>query len=231
MDKINRINNINNIENIKAEFLQKQRVKINNFLEHQFAELLYKHALIEKAWILSTGIDKMKYEKNSTAQFQKLNDAQIKNVGNAFSNDRFSYIFYRAFNGEKMTFLEYSIRQMLSSNDFIDILNQITGLGLTKLTTMFLSKYKSGNFLSPHSDKGNGRLAFVINLSKFWKPQYGGVLHFMNEDRTEILESFVPSFNTFVIFHVPEEKGIPHFVGHVAPNVKHSRYSITGWFD
>jgi S-adenosylmethionine decarboxylase len=30
---------------------------------------------------------------------------------------------------------------------------------------------------------------------------------------------------------VPEDKGIPHFVGHIAPNVKHIRYSITGWFD
>jgi Rps23 Pro-64 3,4-dihydroxylase Tpa1-like proline 4-hydroxylase len=129
-----------------------------------------------------------------------------------------------------MSFLEYSLRKMLDSKEFINILNEITGLDLKNLTTMFLSKYKSGNFLSPHSDKGNGKLAFVINLTKFWKPQYGGALHFMNNDRTEIIDTIVPSFNTFFIFNVPSDTGIPHFVSHIAPNVKYSRYAITGWF-
>ena len=105
-------------------------------------------------------------------------------------------------------------------------MNKITGLELTHLTTLFISKYKSGNFLSPHSDRGNGRLAFVINLTKFWKPQYGGNLHFMNDDRTEILDTFVPEFNNLVVFYVPEGDGVPH----VDPNVKHNRFAVTGWF-
>jgi Rps23 Pro-64 3,4-dihydroxylase Tpa1-like proline 4-hydroxylase len=53
----------------------------------------------------------------------------------------------------------------------------------------------------------------------------------MNDNRTDIIDSFVPLFNSFIIFKVPTESGIPHFVSHVSPNVKFSRYAITGWFD
>jgi Rps23 Pro-64 3,4-dihydroxylase Tpa1-like proline 4-hydroxylase len=134
-------------------------------------------------------------------------------------------------NGTNMSFHEFSLRQILSSQNFINQLNEITGLELKKLTTLFASKYKSGNFLSTHSDKGNGRLAFVINLTKYWKPQYGGNLHFMNNDRTEIIDTFVPGFNNLIIFYIPPDIGIPHYVSHVINGVKYNRYAISGWFE
>ena len=67
-----------------------------NFLNEQFAELLYKHATLEKNWILSTGIDNNKYEKANNKQNEKINALQIKNVNNAFFKNQFSYIFYRS---------------------------------------------------------------------------------------------------------------------------------------
>ncbi len=231
IDVLNELNE-ERINELNIEFGLKKRLKINNFLKNIFAEELYKYALLEKNWILATGIDKNKYEKAATQQNDKVNSLQIKNIQTAFGNDQFTYNFYRTMNANnKMSYLEYTFRNILSSNDFICKLNKITGLELTKLTTIFLSKYKSGSFLSPHSDKGNGKLAFVINLTKNWKPQYGGVLHFMNDERTEIIDSFIPSFNTLMIFEVPVETGIPHFVSHIAPNVKYNRYALTGWFD
>ena len=227
----NIINNIENIEFLNEEFNKNRRIKITNFLNINIAELLVKYALNEKKWILSTGIDKNKYEKHTTKENDKINALQIKNVNDAFSKNQFSYIFHRSMNSVNMSYIEFTLRKFLNSEFFINKLNEITNLNLTQLTTLFMSKYSSGNFLSPHSDKGNGRLAFVINLTKFWKPQYGGNLHFLSDDRTEIIDTFVPQFNTFVIFYVPEENGIPHYVSHVVPNVKLSRYSITGWFN
>ena len=227
----NIINKIENIDDLRAVFETKQKLKIDKFLNEQFAENLYKHAFLEKNWSLSTGINNQKYDKKDTLQNQRINTLQIENVNNAFKKDQFSYVFYRSMNGINMSYFEFALREILSSESFIDILNEITNLKLSKLTTLFMSKYKSGNFLSPHSDKGNGRLAFVINLSKFWKPQYGGSLHFMNKERTEITETYVPQFNNFLIFNVPEIEGISHFVGHVSPNIKFSRYAITGWFN
>lgn len=214
------------------EFNGKKKLSIPHFLQLEFAELLYSHVIHEKNWTLATGIDATKYEKASIPSNEKINISQIKNVNNAFSNDHFSYIFYRSMNNnpKNMSYIEFLVRKTFSSQEFIERLNKITNLNLTQLTTLFLSKYKAGSFLSPHSDKGNGRLAFVLNLTKNWKPQYGGILHFMNDARTEITDSFVPQFNQFVIFYVPEQKGISHFVSSVVQNVKYSRYSITGWF-
>ena len=216
---------------LKETFSKNKRLKINNFLLTAFANSLYKGAVSEKNWVLSTGINKNKYEKSDITQFDKINRIQLKNVSEAFGKDEFAYGFYRTMNNNTPNYIEYTVRKVIGSDEFIKMLNEITELGLTKLTTLFMSKYKSGNFLSPHSDKGNGRLAFVVNLSKFWKPQYGGALHFLNDERTEVIDTFVPDFNNLVIFYVPEPNGIPHFVSHVCPNVKPSRYAITGWFE
>jgi len=227
------INNIQdeNIIILREIFQDLKRLKITNFLVSNFAESLYKNSLNEKNWSIATGIDKNKYEKKDTQQNAKANALQIKNVNSAFVNDRFSYIFYRSMNGNNMSYFEFILRKTLNSSTFINMLNEITRLELTQLTTLFMSKYKSGNYLAPHSDRGNGRLAFVINLTKFWKPQYGGNLHFMNNERTEIIDTFVPGFNNLVIFYVPSGEGIPHYVSHVVSNVKYSRYAVSGWFN
>ena len=91
------INDINNIELLNTEFNNNRKIKISNFLNSNFAELLFKHAVVEKNWTLSTGIDKIKYEKVATKQNEKINTAQIKNVNNAFAKGNFSYIFYRSY--------------------------------------------------------------------------------------------------------------------------------------
>ena len=222
--------NLINIVEYKTIYQQKKKVQIKNILIDQVAELLYKNAKIEKNWILATGHDSVKFEKKVIKQFEKINSLQIKKIQDKFKNDHFSYIFHRSMNNQKPSFLEYNLRNFMSSIEFIDYLNQITSLNISKLNTLFLSKYKGGNFLSPHSDKGNGKLAFVLNLTKNWKPQYGGILHFMNKEKTEIIESYIPLFNNLMLFEVPDE-GIPHFVSHVVPYIKQERYSITGWFE
>ena len=230
INKVLNIENINNVIYLKEKFEMNGRLKISNFLNQQFANYLFHYAYSNKNWLLATGIESVKYLKPSTPLNDKINNKQIKNVNEAFGKDNFSYIFYRSMNSKNMSYFEFALRQTMNSPQFINFLNEVTGLELVGLNTLFLSKYKSGNFLSPHSDKGNGKLAFVINISSGWKPQYGGILHFMNDERTEIIDSFVPEFNSFVIFNVPHPHGIPHFVSHVSPNVRFNRYAITGWF-
>mgnify|MGYP001192239902 CR=1 FL=1 len=221
--------NFDNIENYKLRFKIKKKIQIKNILVDQVSEILYKHALIEKNWVLATGYDSIKFEKKINKQFEKANNLQIKKIQDKFKNNHFSYIFHRSMNNVKPSFLEYILRKHMSSNEFIDYLNKITSLNLTKLNTLFLSKYKGGHFLSPHSDKNNGKLAFVLNLTKDWKAQYGGILHFLDDSKLQIIDSFVPIFNNLIIFEVPEN-GIPHYVSHVVPYLKKERYSITGWY-
>ena len=224
------INYNQNLEELKDEYEKLNIIQINNILEESFAEALFKQAFLEKNWVLSTGFGKNKFQKSTSKQFENANSLQIKNVNNHFKNDEFTYIFHRTMNNSKPNFLEFCIRKQLNSEKFINMINKITNKNVTQLSTLFLSKYKSNHFLSPHSDKGNGKVAFVLNLSKFWKPQYGGILNFLDESRENIIKSFVPNFNNLILFEVPEEKDKPHFVSHVAPNIKHNRYAITGWY-
>ncbi len=227
------------IEFFKNEFKLKRKVRINNFFQERFVENLYNFIvrMPETQFSTACGIRNIKYEKKNISTNLKRNMDNVNEANKTFSKGEFSYVFHRGMNNTpgEVSIMETLLRTFLNSNEFKEFLCQITDLDIRVLNTMFLSKYKTGHFLSPHSDKGNGKIAFVINLTKGWLPQYGGNLHFLSEDRSSIIETWTPAFNNMVIFYVPPEEeidvGMPHFVGHVSPGVKLSRYAITGWYN
>ena len=232
MDKVFFLNNDSEyINQLRGEFQEKKCIKIFSFMDSSYIELLYKYGLTNKKWVFASGIKNIKYEKENIQRNDKINQNQMKLVQSAFQKNIFSYAFYRCMNNTNPSFIEYQLRQYMNSTLFIDFLNDITGLELKKLTTLFMSKYVSGQFLSPHSDQGNGRLAFVIGLTKYWKPWYGGNLHFLDENREKVIETYTPDFNSLLLFYVPFENGIPHYVSHINPNVPYPRLSITGWYE
>lgn len=230
---------INNIHIYQNQFKENYKFRIDNFLNERFAESLYNYIIKmpEHHFNIACGIRNTKYEKKIIPQNYKKNQDNINEANKTFSKGEFSYVFNRGMNntpGDIMSQLEIIIRNFLNSSEFKEVLSKITGMDITRLNTMFLSKYKAGNFLSPHSDKGNGKIAFVINLSKNWLPHYGGNLHFLSEDRRTIVETWTPAFNNLIVFYVPddieENIGLPHFVSHINPGVKLSRYALTGWY-
>ncbi|OYQ26010.1 hypothetical protein CHU93_12435 [Sandarakinorhabdus cyanobacteriorum] len=88
--------------------------------------------------------------------------------------------------------------------------------------------YAGGHFLTEHDDlvvQEGRRLAYVLNLTKDWKPDWGGYLNFM-DDAGNITAGFMPRFNTLNLFLVP----MRHNVGLVPPFAPLGRYAITGWF-
>ena len=223
--------NINN-DLLQLEFMEKQKIVIENFFKPEFAEKLYKFItkIPPHKWFYSCGIRNTRYEGRDIPSKKKKNLDNVKEANRSFSKDEFSFNLMRTMDYRKNEVSKYEllIRKVLSSKLFMSMISYLTNLNITNVNQLFLSKYKSGSFLSPHSDIGNGRLAFVINMTKNWKPQYGGILHFLNNSRTKIIDSLVPSFNNLVIFYIPKE-GIPHFVSHVSPGVKANRFAITGW--
>ena len=221
----------NDIEFNRNLYQLSRRIKIDNILLPEFAEYLYKYISNEKNWYLACGIDSVRYENKLDAANKKKNDELGNRVLKAFQDDHFSYIFHRGMNNKNPSLMELSIRNAVSSPNFISMIRDISGVNISVMTTMFLSKYKTGHFLSPHSDKGNGKLAAIINLTPNWKPQYGGALHILSNDRSEIIETFIPGFNNIILFSVEDEEvDNSHFVGHVANNVLQTRFAITSWY-
>ena len=90
------------------------------------------------------------------------------------------------------------------------------------------TRYQPGHYLLPHNDEEANegrRLAFVINLSREWKPDWGGQLQFLDPDGN-ILQSFLPRWNSLSLFRVPQT----HQVTLVAPWAAQPRHAITGWW-
>jgi Rps23 Pro-64 3,4-dihydroxylase Tpa1-like proline 4-hydroxylase len=145
--------------------------------------------------------------------------------------EKFAFSFQRTMNDTKpkKPNIEDFTKFLFKQDTVISKINEITEMGVETAHDVFLSKYRFGDFLSPHSDKNNGRVAFVLNMTKNWKPHFGGVLHIMNQERTEIVKSVSPAYNSLVLFHIPEDTGIPHFVSHINVHGRY-RYAVTGWF-
>ena len=144
-------------------------------------------------------------------------------VYNLASQDRFCYRF------SKTTWTHPYLDGLWSSPIFIDLIESITGydnLSWVKSST-FTSKYEAGDFLYTHTDKGNGRIAFVYHLSKNWLPGYGGLFMRMN-NWVDVDSTVVPKFNQLTLFDVANE-GTPHIVTQIIPNLPHARIAYSGW--
>ena len=90
------------------------------------------------------------------------------------------------------------------------------------------TRYLPGQFLRLHDDHHaveNRRYAYVVNLSRDWEADWGGMLHFVAADGS-VEEVFMPRFNSLSLFRVPHR----HFVGLVSPWAKQPRLAITGWW-
>ena len=76
----------------------------------------------------------------------------------------------------------------------------------------------------------NDDLDTVLQMSKNWLPEYGGLLHFMDDDRTVVERIEVPEYNSLTLFYLPKDKGKWHFVSPIAPGTPELRLTYTGWF-
>ena len=81
-------------------------------------------------------------------------------------------------------------------------MNSITTEKYTGSDEVFAACYTVGDFLSPHVDSPNGTLGFVLQMSKNWLPEYGGLLHFMDDNRTVVERIEVPEYNSLTLFYL-----------------------------
>lgn len=159
------------------------------------------------------------YAEKGTSKYDELSEKVYKLA----AQDRFCYRFSRT------SWTHPFLEKLWSSEEFIQLMSYITGyenLSWVRNST-FTSKYEAGDFLYTHTDRGNGRIAFVYQLTKDWLPGYGGIFMKMN-NWIDINSAVLPKFNQLTIFDVSNE-GIPHIVTPVLPYLKHSRIAYSGW--
>jgi Rps23 Pro-64 3,4-dihydroxylase Tpa1-like proline 4-hydroxylase len=102
------------------------------------------------------------------------------------------------------------------------------GAGSLAPNGCLITWYDHGDYLEPHTDAQNGAIAFVWNLAKRWRYEYGGALHVVGGSVVTHIE--VPAFNRFVVLDVSDQR-TPHFVSPVsAASGDDRRFAISGWY-
>ena len=109
-----------------------------------------------------------------------------------------------------------------------DFIRDFTGDRELMMVGAQATRYLPGEFLRTHDDRHEQearRFAYVLNLSRDWEADWGGLLHFV-DDAGGVSASYVPNFNSLSLFKVPAR----HHVGLVAPWARQPRLAITGWW-
>lgn len=115
----------------------------------------------------------------------------------------------------------------MADDAFLSVMRQLSGIEGLKRVYAQATMYTRGNFLvihDDHVDVEDRRLAYVINLTRRWRADWGGLLQFTGSEGG-VVETFYPHFNSLALFTVPQ----PHFVSYVPPFAQAERNAITGW--
>ena len=245
MNEENLINEQLDIQQIKEEFQKEKFVIVRNFLKEEEAEKLHSYydTIPENWWSWmflpdpDLGIDSWAtsvYPDDGSASLKKLISNKRHFLDSVYRENRgFSYIYKRVFFGNhfpKCLCEECVFRKsFLEVSPMVNFLQEISQHKDLRPGELFTSKYGKGDYNGPHNDHCKGRVTIVLNLSKGWLPQDGGLFFSMKEDYVTITRAEAPTFNSLVIFDVPDG-GLPHLVSHVTHPSK-KRIAVTGWYE
>jgi Rps23 Pro-64 3,4-dihydroxylase Tpa1-like proline 4-hydroxylase len=207
------------LEPYKEIFKNEGQVTLPNIFPDSQVKEIWESYINRKDFEVNFFTDKIITTKKGSKEYFEL----TKQVNNMVSQDKFCYRFSRT------SWTHPYLETLWSNPAFVDTISYITeyqNLTWVREST-FTSKYESGDFLYTHTDKGNGRIAFIYQLTKDWLPGYGGLFMRMN-NWIDIDSAVLPKFNQLTIFDVANE-GTPHIVTQVVPNLNNARIAYSGW--
>jgi len=225
---------------LAAEFRRDGRIRIADVLVPEAAEALHACLADEIPWRLSC----YDHRRPPAERPIKLTRAQLDAMPPARrqallgevlrqARDQFQYV-YQSFDlleghrqGERPGLFAYRLMEYLAGDAFFAFARALTGDQDIDRIDGHATRYVAGHFLKDHADESpfeQRRFAYVLSVTRDWRPDMGGLLHFTDADG-RVLEALVPGFNTLALFAVPT----PHFVSYVPPWVRGERLSVTGW--
>lgn len=220
---------------LKHEFGKYRRIRLGSIIEESYAKQLHDAMLDFKEWNTVINSGPKLYELTPTTwtmmSVQQREELEQRVISAGRTGYQFRFDNHRLsdkgepYAGEIEPFR--SIVRAVNDEPFLEFAREISGISDIRLADVQITRYLPGHFLHAHDDvdeaKGR-RMAFVLGLTTHWRPEWGGILNFMDADG-EVDQGYVPSFNVMSLFQV----GQPHFVSYVAPFATLPRLSVTGW--
>lgn len=221
---------------LAREFSIENRIQVHDYLEPRSAERLFTCLSSETQWRL-VYFDGEKPVQLTQAQLKALTPEKRagleKQILERARND-YQYVYYTYpiletyMAGQDSGHFLHRYLEFVNSEPVLDLIRAVTGIPEILKADGQATFYSRGQFLKLHVDEDIGegwRAAYVLNLTKSWQPDWGGLLQFF-DTRGNVEAAFVPAFNVLNMFAVPRE----HSVSCVTPFAAGPRYSITGWF-
>ncbi|WP_272663612.1 2OG-Fe(II) oxygenase family protein [Providencia sp. PROV110] len=182
---------------------------INNIEDDKWSFIIKNRRGVSDFYLSDTDIESINYEK--TIAFEDRD------------NGEFSFSFRRiCFDEIKIILVD--LIAVVDDVKFKDFLWSITGKKVNMISNIYLSKFDKNDFLTTHCDSDDG-IGIVINLTKKWEANYGGLTMILDNEKKEILETFIPSYLNILIFDTKKRK-IPHFVSTVISNKISKRMAL-----
>jgi SM-20-related protein len=120
-----------------------------------------------------------------------------------------------------------SLHKTMNGEPFLNWCRELTGDTAINYLDLQATRYRPGHFLTEHTDEQANkkrRFAYVLNMTPFWRVDWGGLLQFIGPDG-HVTAGLTPSYNRMNIFKVPQS----HSVSMVTPAAQGFRLSLTGW--
>jgi len=210
-------------------FARTGRVHIPNVLTDASARRLHHALKHETPWglIVNDGKKVLEYESVSTQDYQAM---AVAAWGRAHSGFQYFYNHYRLYeNCQTFPKPDHYLAKLvgfLTSQEFFAFIREVTGLPSISQISSSATLYRPLDFLTVHDDShaGGKLVAYVLNLTPEWEPDWGGALQFYDRN-DHIEEGYLPTFNALNLFRVPKR----HSVAQVSA-FGGLRYSVSGWF-
>ncbi len=214
---------------LAADFKRTGRIHIPNILTDASAQRLFRALEQETPWGLLFNEGK-ELRAFGTVTAEDLQEMGIAAWERAHSDFQFFYHFYRLLeNREIYPAPEHYLGKLvafLTDPRFFAFAREVTGEESIAWISGTATLYKPLDFLTVHDDgKSSRRIAYVLNMTPTWRPDWGGALQFYDND-DHIEEGYLPTFNALNLFRVPKR----HSVSQVA-SFGGIRYAISGWFE
>jgi SM-20-related protein len=218
-------------ESLSKEFGLTGRLHIDNVLTEAAARRLHYALVRETPWRLffNEGERWKEYHRVSADQHQEMAIAAWERAHSQFQYFYHQYQLLR--NGKIYPESGHYLCKFVSfvsSTQFLSLMQTVTGVKAIDSLSSAATLYKPLDFLTAHNDHGEDRrlVAYVLNMTPEWRPDWGGALQFYNESRDQIVQGFLPTFNALNLFRVP----MWHSVTQVAA-FGGMRYAISGWLE
>jgi Rps23 Pro-64 3,4-dihydroxylase Tpa1-like proline 4-hydroxylase len=231
------INEALDIARWRARLQAEGRVQVDDFLQPDAAERLHACLAREVPWTLALRDEngpRTLAAPDYAALAPEALDALLRRTAEGARDGGFrfaydSYMMVRAYKeGRDPHLLLHRVLEFLNAPPYVQFCQALSGDARVRRVDAQATRYRPGQFLRQHTDEDarEGRLyAYVINLSRDWQADWGGLLQFIDATG-RVTDTFLPRWNTLSLFSVPAD----HVVSMVTPWAANDRYAITGWW-